>query len=65
MLTLSDIRSRVRTRFEASSTTRWSNSDVNDAINDGIEELAEAIVFIVSDENSFMTGAKLVFDGGL
>ena len=42
MLTLSDIRSRVRTRFEASSTTRWSNADVNDAINDGIEELAEA-----------------------
>lgn len=42
MLTLSDIRSRVRTRFEASSTTRWSNSDVNDAINDGLEELAEA-----------------------
>jgi len=42
MLTLSDIRSRVRTRFEASSTTRWSDADVNSAINDGLGELSEA-----------------------
>src|SRR5512139_351127 len=42
MLTLSDIRSRVRTRFEAAATTRWSNVDVNAAINDGIGELSEA-----------------------
>lgn len=42
MLTLSDIRSRVRTRFEAASTTRWSDADVNAAINDGIAELSEA-----------------------
>lgn len=28
-------------------------------------EMAEAIAFLVSDENTFMTGAKLVFDGGL
>lgn len=42
MLTLSDIRSRVRTKFEASSTTRWSDADVNAAINDGLAELSEA-----------------------
>jgi 3-oxoacyl-[acyl-carrier protein] reductase len=30
-----------------------------------VEEVAESMVFLVSDENSFMTGAKLVFDGGL
>lgn len=42
MLTLSEIRSRVRTRYEASSTTRWSNSDINDAINEGLGELSEA-----------------------
>ena len=30
-----------------------------------VDEIAESVVFLVSDENSFMTGAKLVFDGGL
>lgn len=30
-----------------------------------VEEIARSVVFLVSDENSFMTGAKLVFDGGL
>lgn len=30
-----------------------------------VEELAASVVFIVSDENTFMTGAKLTFDGGL
>ncbi len=29
------------------------------------EEIAEAIAFVVSDENRFMTGAKLVMDGGV
>ena len=29
------------------------------------EEIARAATFLVSDENSFMTGAKIVFDGGL
>jgi 3-oxoacyl-[acyl-carrier protein] reductase len=29
------------------------------------DEVAEAIAFLVSDENSFMTGAKIVLDGGL
>ncbi|HEY6726866.1 MAG TPA: SDR family oxidoreductase [Polyangiaceae bacterium] len=30
-----------------------------------VVEIADSVVFLVSDENSFMTGAKLVFDGGL
>ena len=42
MLTLRNIRSRVRTRFEASSSTRWSDADINESINDGLEELSEA-----------------------
>ncbi len=29
------------------------------------DEIAEAAAFLVSDENTFMTGAKLVIDGGL
>jgi len=42
MASLSEIRSRVRTRFEHSSTTRWTNADINAAINAGLEELSEA-----------------------
>lgn len=30
-----------------------------------VEEVADMAVFLVSDENTFMTGAKLVLDGGL
>ncbi|MDB4986672.1 MAG: 3-oxoacyl-[acyl-carrier protein] reductase [Myxococcaceae bacterium] len=30
-----------------------------------VEEIAEAVTFLVSDENSFMTGAKITLDGGL
>jgi 3-oxoacyl-[acyl-carrier protein] reductase len=30
-----------------------------------VEEIAEAVTFLVSDENSFMTGAKIALDGGL
>lgn len=41
MLTLSDIRGRVRTKYEAASTTRWSDADINAAINDGLAELSE------------------------
>jgi hypothetical protein len=42
VLTRSDIRSRVRTKYEAASTTRWSDADLNSAINDGLAELSEA-----------------------
>jgi 3-oxoacyl-[acyl-carrier protein] reductase len=30
-----------------------------------VEEIAAAVTFLVSDENSFMTGAKIALDGGL
>lgn len=30
-----------------------------------VQEIADSVVFLVSDENSFMSGAKIVFDGGL
>lgn len=41
MASLSEIRDRVRTRFEASSNTRWSDAVINAAINEGLEELSE------------------------
>ena len=42
MLTLSEIRARVRVRHEASSSARWVDADIDAAINDGIGELSEA-----------------------
>lgn len=38
---LSDIRSSVRTRYESSGTVRLDNTRLDNAINDGIEELSE------------------------
>ena len=55
MLTLSEIRSRVRTRFEAASTTRWASADIDAAINDGLFELSEATRYL---ERSFSLPLK-------
>jgi hypothetical protein len=52
---LSQIRDRVRTRFEHDSTTRWSDADINAAINAGLEELAEATGYY---ERSVSLGLK-------
>jgi hypothetical protein len=42
MIPLSEVISRVRTKFEASSTTRWSDARIQEFVNDGLESLAEA-----------------------
>jgi len=62
VLTLSDIRSRVRTRYEASSTTRWSDADVNDAINDGLEELSEATRYFERWVSVPLQGGRCYYD---
>lgn len=62
MLTLSDIRSRVRTRFEAASTTRWSNADVNAAINDGLAELSEATGYYERWKSVPLKGGRTYYD---
>lgn len=42
MISLADITARVRTKFEASSTTRWTDARIHSFINEGLENLAEA-----------------------
>jgi len=62
MLTLSDIRSRVRTRFETASTTRWSNADIDAAINDGIGELSEATRYYERWVSLPLRGGRTYYD---
>ncbi len=45
MIPLADIISRVRTKFEQPGSTRWSDSAITQAINEGLETLAEATSF--------------------
>ena len=45
MIPLSEITSRVRTKFEAESTTKWENQGIYDAINEGLDELSEQTLF--------------------
>lgn len=44
-VTLSQLRERVRERFEHSSTTRWEDSDIDKSINEALEELSVATNF--------------------
>lgn len=45
MIVLSDITARVRTRFEAESSVRWTDAAIHDAINEGLDELSEGSAF--------------------
>jgi len=45
MIPLSEIVSRVRTRYEVSDAVRWSDADITLFINEGLECLAEATDF--------------------
>ena len=45
MIPLSSIRSRVRTKFEAESASRWEDEPINSAINEGLDELSERTLF--------------------
>jgi hypothetical protein len=62
MLTLSDIRSRVRTRFEAASSTRWSDADINAAINDGLAELSEVTRYFERVASVRLKGGRTYYD---
>lgn len=61
MLTLSDIRSRVRTKFEASST-RWSDADIDAAINDGLAELSEVTRYYESWASIMLKDSRTYYD---
>ena len=61
MLTLSDIRSRVRTKFEA-ATTRWSDADIDAAINDGLGELSEATRYYESWVSIKLKASRTYYD---
>ena len=45
MITLADTISRVRVKFEQGSTTRWTDAAITQAINEGLETLAESTSF--------------------
>lgn len=45
MIPLSQIISRIRTRYEVSDTVRWSDSDIKLFVNEGLECLAESSHF--------------------
>jgi hypothetical protein len=45
MIPLSDLISRVRTKYEQSSNVRWSDDDITSAINEGLQSLAEGTGF--------------------
>lgn len=45
MIPLSEIISRVRTRYEVADSIRWSDADITLFINEGLETLAEATNF--------------------
>jgi hypothetical protein len=62
MLTLSDIRSRVRTKFEAASSVRWSADDVDAAINAGIGELSEATRYYERNFSILLQGRRTYYD---
>ena len=62
MLTLSDIRSRVRTRFEAASSVRWSSEDIDAAINDGLGELSEATRYFERTASIQLKASRTYYD---
>lgn len=47
-VTLAQLRERVRERFEHDSTVRWTDSDIDAAINAGLGELSEGAGFYES-----------------
>lgn len=45
MIPLSEIISRVRTKHESATGVRWSDDDIQSAINEGLQSLAEGTYF--------------------
>lgn len=60
MLTLEALRDRVRTRFEAESSTRWSDAQIDGAINAAVRELSEGTGFYERNV-SIPIGAQQVY----
>lgn len=62
MIPLSTIIANVRTRYEAESTVRWSDADITDAINEGLDDLSEVTHFYERHVAVPIIGKKNYYD---
>lgn len=46
MIPLSNLLARIRTRFHAESSVRWSDSAITSSVNEGLDEVSEGARFI-------------------
>lgn len=62
MISFGQLESRVRTLFEAESSTRWESDKFLSAANDGLDELSEATLFYERHVNIQLQGKQTYYD---
>lgn len=62
MIALADVVSRVRTRFEQTSSVRWLDAEILDSVKDGLEDIAEATGFHETFVNLRAKAPQTYFD---